>query len=382
MIGFGRAVGETMIVLMATGNTPVLDWSIFNGMRTLSANIAVEIPEAPYGGTLYRTLFLAGRAAVHDDLPRQHRRGGDPPAPARALPGHLMMATLRREARSASAAATRGSGSPGAPSASAILMIVGPDRRDPGQRPRLLLAAAARAGDAARTAACFLGEVVAAGADPRPGHARAQLKKQRIQLKVGQPRPLGLRLQVDRRGRDRGPRAAAARRLLRRAARVRAAAGHARSRLKRGRPGRGRGPAAAWQALPALLDARRSATARRSRRSRRTRSAPSTTASSRRASTAASSSSRRARARAATSPRERAEIERRIAEQQAQFEAKQRGAGRSSWSRRGHDLRDLRDRGRRGEGAAHPRRLPRLSRRTSSPGSAGSASTPAGSGSS
>jgi phosphate transport system permease protein len=62
MIGFGRAVGETMIVLMATGNTPVLDWSIFNGMRTLSANIAVEIPEAPYGGTLYRTLFLAGLA--------------------------------------------------------------------------------------------------------------------------------------------------------------------------------------------------------------------------------------------------------------------------------------------------------------------------------
>jgi phosphate transport system permease protein len=59
MIGFGRAVGETMIVLMATGNTPVMDWSLFNGFRTLSANIAVEIPEAPHGGTLYRTLFLA-----------------------------------------------------------------------------------------------------------------------------------------------------------------------------------------------------------------------------------------------------------------------------------------------------------------------------------
>jgi phosphate transport system permease protein len=59
MVGFGRAVGETMIVLMATGNTPLLDWSIFNGMRTLSANIAVEIPEAPNGGTLYRILFLA-----------------------------------------------------------------------------------------------------------------------------------------------------------------------------------------------------------------------------------------------------------------------------------------------------------------------------------
>ncbi len=59
MVGFGRAVGETMIVLMATGNTPLLDWSPFNGMRTLSANTAVEIPEAPYGGTLYRVLFLS-----------------------------------------------------------------------------------------------------------------------------------------------------------------------------------------------------------------------------------------------------------------------------------------------------------------------------------
>jgi phosphate transport system permease protein len=59
MVGFGRAVGETMIVLMATGNTPVLDWNPFNGFRTLSANIAVEIPEAPVGGTLYRTLFVA-----------------------------------------------------------------------------------------------------------------------------------------------------------------------------------------------------------------------------------------------------------------------------------------------------------------------------------
>ncbi len=59
IVGFGRAVGETMIVLMATGNTPIMDWNPFNGFRTLSANIAVEIPEAPHGGTLYRTLFLA-----------------------------------------------------------------------------------------------------------------------------------------------------------------------------------------------------------------------------------------------------------------------------------------------------------------------------------
>ena len=59
MIGFGRAVGETMIVLMATGNTPVMDWSVFNGFRALSANIAVELPEAPDGSTHFRVLFLA-----------------------------------------------------------------------------------------------------------------------------------------------------------------------------------------------------------------------------------------------------------------------------------------------------------------------------------
>ena len=59
MIGFGRAVGETMIVLMATGNTPVMDFSIFQGMRTLSANIAVELPESEVDSTHYRILFLA-----------------------------------------------------------------------------------------------------------------------------------------------------------------------------------------------------------------------------------------------------------------------------------------------------------------------------------
>ena len=59
MIGFGRAVGETMIVLMATGNTPLMSWSPFNGFRALSANVAVELPEAPEGGTLFRVLFVA-----------------------------------------------------------------------------------------------------------------------------------------------------------------------------------------------------------------------------------------------------------------------------------------------------------------------------------
>lgn len=60
MVGMGRAVGETMIVVMAAGNTPLMDWNIFNGLRALSATIAVELPEAVKDGTLYRVLFLSG----------------------------------------------------------------------------------------------------------------------------------------------------------------------------------------------------------------------------------------------------------------------------------------------------------------------------------
>ncbi len=59
MIGLGRAVGETMIVLMATGNTPIMDWNIFQGFRALSANVAVEMPESEVDSTHYRVLFLA-----------------------------------------------------------------------------------------------------------------------------------------------------------------------------------------------------------------------------------------------------------------------------------------------------------------------------------
>lgn len=59
MMGLGRAVGETMIVLMATGNTPILDWNILEGMRTLSATIAVEMPESEVGSSHFRVLFLA-----------------------------------------------------------------------------------------------------------------------------------------------------------------------------------------------------------------------------------------------------------------------------------------------------------------------------------
>ena len=59
MIGFGRAVGETMVVLMAAGNTPVMDINPMNGYRTLSATLATELPEAARGSTHFHALFLA-----------------------------------------------------------------------------------------------------------------------------------------------------------------------------------------------------------------------------------------------------------------------------------------------------------------------------------
>jgi phosphate transport system permease protein len=59
MIGLGRAVGETMIVVMAVGGTPIMDISVFNGFRTLSANIATELPEAVRNSSHYRMLYLA-----------------------------------------------------------------------------------------------------------------------------------------------------------------------------------------------------------------------------------------------------------------------------------------------------------------------------------
>lgn len=62
IIGFGRVIGETMIVLMAAGNTPILSWSIFSGFQTLSAAIATELPDASQGSAHYRVLFLAALA--------------------------------------------------------------------------------------------------------------------------------------------------------------------------------------------------------------------------------------------------------------------------------------------------------------------------------
>jgi phosphate transport system permease protein len=59
-LGMARAIGETMIVLMASGNTALPDWSPFTGMRTMAAAIAIEAPEKALGSTGYYVLFFVG----------------------------------------------------------------------------------------------------------------------------------------------------------------------------------------------------------------------------------------------------------------------------------------------------------------------------------
>jgi ABC-type uncharacterized transport system permease subunit len=58
MIGLGRAFGETMIVLMVTGNTPIAQWDIFAGLRALSANLVIELPEANHMNSHMTVLFV------------------------------------------------------------------------------------------------------------------------------------------------------------------------------------------------------------------------------------------------------------------------------------------------------------------------------------
>jgi phosphate transport system permease protein len=60
MLGVGRAVGETMTVLMVTGNAAQIPTSILMPVRTLTATIAAELGEAPQGGPHYQTLFAIG----------------------------------------------------------------------------------------------------------------------------------------------------------------------------------------------------------------------------------------------------------------------------------------------------------------------------------
>jgi len=59
-LGFGRAIGETMIVLMASGNASILSWDLFDSTRTITATIAAELAEAVFGGHHYRILFMLG----------------------------------------------------------------------------------------------------------------------------------------------------------------------------------------------------------------------------------------------------------------------------------------------------------------------------------
>jgi phosphate transport system permease protein len=60
VLGFGRAIGETMIVLMASGNAAITSWSFTESVRTLSATIAAELAEVVFGSPHYRVLFLLG----------------------------------------------------------------------------------------------------------------------------------------------------------------------------------------------------------------------------------------------------------------------------------------------------------------------------------
>jgi len=60
ILGFGRALGETMIVLMATGNAALVTGNIFSSVRTMTANIAAELGSVAQGSEHYYALFLVG----------------------------------------------------------------------------------------------------------------------------------------------------------------------------------------------------------------------------------------------------------------------------------------------------------------------------------
>ena len=60
VLGFGRAIGETMVVLMASGNASIVSASLFDSTRSITTTIAAELAEAVFGGDHYRMLFLIG----------------------------------------------------------------------------------------------------------------------------------------------------------------------------------------------------------------------------------------------------------------------------------------------------------------------------------
>jgi phosphate transport system permease protein len=60
MLGMGRAIGETMTVLMATGNAPALTFNFLEAIQTMTATIAIELGEVPYHTAHYYSLFVIG----------------------------------------------------------------------------------------------------------------------------------------------------------------------------------------------------------------------------------------------------------------------------------------------------------------------------------
>jgi phosphate transport system permease protein len=60
VLGFGRAIGETMVVLMASGNASIVSWSLFDSTRTMTASIAAELGETDAGGYHRQILFMLG----------------------------------------------------------------------------------------------------------------------------------------------------------------------------------------------------------------------------------------------------------------------------------------------------------------------------------
>ena len=311
MIGFGRAVGETMIVLMATGNTPVLDWSPLNGMRTLSANIAVEMPEAPARRHALPRAVPVRLRAVPDDVLRQHHRRAGPPAPAREVQGDLTMELAQ---------GLRARRPPGLAHRQRARDVPGDDpghaARDPDERPRVSSGRRRSSSSKLKDGSLLAGELTQRQAIPDPGPARSRAEAPRA-AQGRQPRSLRHRLQVGGRGPDRRAHAAA-RALPRRAQRVRAAASarpcgcwRATSRRRPGRPRRALLPGAgrAGGARPAGDE----------RRSRRTRSARSTTRSSGSGSSAASSTTVRSRTPRATSHAERQALDERETKHKAAY---------------------------------------------------------------
>jgi ABC-type phosphate transport system permease subunit len=108
ILGFGRALGETMIVLMATGNAALVTGNIFSSVRTMTATIAAELGATARGGDQYHALFLVGAVLFTITFFFNHRRdhcvahaaklnsdGGPQSAGGSAMRGAIMSSACR-----------------------------------------------------------------------------------------------------------------------------------------------------------------------------------------------------------------------------------------------------------------------------------------------